>query len=845
MFEPYLTTMQARPPCTHILRQLVLTYTVHCRDAGPRSSTPFTRASRPVLQRGVRNGTYRRPPNQRRGLFGFSMFGKNHEAKEANIDPGLAKMMELEKMQRLRARPPPVQDVAHALHTFFEHRQLWDSGIEDNQARLALQALQYWTASFDGRADAREVENRMSRDIIYNAVGALLRTRRQWSQAHADLAQQLHDLALVIGAPGSTLNNATLVRVIALASTGGLVEACATLLAYRVTATGVVALKREHEVTPESHAPVEPSIGSQYFTLRALHLAGCATLETAARSEDELLSTYKNMDERGLCFHCDAIRVVVEFYMRRNDAHGVRQWTTEFITRFQHSVPQVKIDVPFGTTIDRILKWCLEQKEIELGHDIIKKLTTANPAKPVWDAILVWAAGNGESVEEIGRMIDLMETSNKAISDKSQWRVADVTTINALVDFANSRNNPYLAERFIELGRERRIQPDGKTYTLQMDYRLASGDVDGALKAYRNMREALVSSNDDIASVNRLIVALCGTRRHGFDTIMDLAADLSMRKARFEPGTVVSLGQLHLSRHEKHDALDLLNTHAYRYSSSERETVRKALVSYCTDPSTTLYSAWSGYTMLLKIFDEMPRSERTELMVSFFRRSRPDMGVRVFQDMRGHSRPEVMPTMETYASSFMCLAQLRDLENLELVHNQLKLDFNVTTSTHGLNALMIAYTACGAPQRALSLWHDIVASPEGPSYNSIHVVLRACEKTPFGDVAAQQVWRLLRNRGIELDQAMWASYIAALTGTGDTELAMGTLEAAVDKGYVEADAYIIGSMMDGAAGPTKQEDIERWAKTALPQAWSNLEKLGVKTDRMGMRRYNIDRSVAP
>jgi len=498
-----------------------------------------------------------------------------------------------------------------------------------------------------------------------------------------------------------------------------------------------------------------------------------------------------------------------------------------------------------GSQTSKVLRWCIERNELQLGQEIVKDLMTTNPPKPVWDAILLWAAGTKKSVDEIDRMITVMEQANASIRDPLQWRKADNVTINALVEYAIARDDPYMAERFISLGRERNIEPDAKTMVLQMEYRLSVDDVDGALIAYKNLQNMDTSADNDVLAVNRLIVALCQTNRHDFDTIMNVAADLSDRRVRFEPTTVSALSLLHLGRDESEDVIDLMNTHAFHYSSVERQSIRNAIIAYCLDQKTPTSRAWQGYTVLKEIFDEMPRTERTDLMLSFVDRGRADMVVHVFQNMRRHTRPNTIPTVDTYVAAFMGLAKLREGESLDVVNNLLKLDYTIDVTTYLRNSLMIAYTACGSPRAALGFWDEIVASREGPSYNSIHAALRACEKAPWGDVRAQEIWAKLRKRSVDLDQSLWASYVAALAGNGDVSLAISTLESAVESGEVQVDTFLLGSLFNGTSGQEKQADVEAFARTNFVQVWSELEVLGVQTEENGMRSFKIDRKIGP
>lgn len=572
------------------------------------------------------------------------------------------------------------------------------------------------------------------------------------------------------------------------------------------------------------------------------------------RDKAEVERTFMMVKERGYDDRKDVAATMIEFCMQQKDVEALKQWWIAYRSTFNlmnGGKGSKRIEREAGKRLNDLLKWCLEENQIQLGHHFVKDVMANNPPKPFWDAVFVWAAGTKKSVDEIGRMMTVMEKSNEQIADSRKWRQADISTINGLVEFAVSQNDPYMAERFIALGRERNIEPDARTLVLQMEYRLKVDDVDGALIAYKalvehkNANYVDESFNGDVAAMNRLIVALCGSQRHDFDTIMNVTMDLADRRAPFDAETVSTLALLHLARDEADDATDLLNTHSYHFSSTDRASIRTAIMKLAMDPKSSTSRAWSCYNILRDIFDETPRDDRTELMTSFFTRERADMGVRIFQHMRMHSRADTIPTVDTYVAAFMGLAQLRDIDSVEIVHNQLKLDYNITVTTYLRNALIIAYTAGDKGRKALGFWDDIVASKEGPSYNSIHVALRACEKSPFGDLRAKELWTLLRKRNVELDQALWASYVAALAGNGDNDSAIHTIEEAERAGQLEADPFLLGSLADGANGQIKQEEVMAWAKEKYPVQWETLEGMGWEEDIAGQRTFKIDRRVQP
>ncbi|KAK4498593.1 hypothetical protein PRZ48_011252 [Zasmidium cellare] len=770
--------------------------------------------------------------------------GKKKDVKDADIDPGVEKMMEYVKMQKMSARLPPQSEVVEALSQFFNHKYKSRQQIEDTQAELAAKSLQYCLETVT--PDPTDEAKRVVPAKVLEKASRILRRLESPTASHVQLAYLVYHALDNVSATRRLPAAVTYVSCLALS--GRVYEARQFVLGLQ--GQGNAAAPNAVEEGPQNDESVDeaafPTTPLSPSVLWPEVIRGFARKD----SESELLETVDMARHHVSDAMPQMPTHMLDFYLRKDDRDKVRFWfaeywrtSGEYIEEKQTFSNMVKHQRP--NMVGRVLRWCLQHDQIDFGHDVVKQVLAETPSKGIWDAVFVWAAGTGKGADEIDRMFTVMESANKKIADPEEWNTPDIATINALVEYATSKNDPYLAERFIAIGKARDIQPDANTYVLQMKYRLKISDVDGALIAYKGLQSMDVSSNEDVPTVNELIVALCKSSRHDFDTIMNVAADLSDRKARFEPATATALALLHLNRDEVHDVTDLMNTHAFHYSAAERETIRRDLVAYCLDPKTPLSRVWDAYNVLTDIFDEMAREERTQIMLVFFRRERPDVSVNIFNSMRDHYREDTIPTIDTYVAAFLATAKLRDLDSMEVIHNQLKLDYNIDANTYLLNALMIGYSACGNPRRALTFWDDIVASKEGPTYNSIHIALRACEKAPFGDLRAEKIWAKLRSMNIDLDQALWSSYIAALAGNGNTEKAISTLEEAESKNELEVDAYVVGSLFNGCSGQVPQADVESWCKEKFPQLWEELEKGGVDEDENGMRTLRIDRTVTP
>jgi hypothetical protein len=420
---------------------------------------------------------------------------------------------------------------------------------------------------------------------------------------------------------------------------------------------------------------------------------------------------------------------------------------------------------------------------------LLKKM----PDKPTWDAIFLWSAAIGKGPDEIDRMMDVMIRRNTEERQKDPLvplLQPDIDTINMLVDFAISKQDSYSAERYVTLGEKRGIYPNERTFTMQIQYRLSIQDVDGARAAYLGLQGDKLGDDRSLAAINQLIQAMCQSQHAHFEDLMAIVDDLHERKARFEPETVAALCLLHLRRGETHDAIDLLQVHAYHYTPEQRAIIRKTLLAFILEGQTSTADAWDGYQILRQSFPETPREDRIPIMNDFFARKRSDMACHVFFHMRNETHPALTTTKAVYVAAFTGFARNADAESLELAHNQLKLDLNVDMDTQLRNALMLAHAATGNNRKALEIWAEIGSSREGPTYNSIAIAFRSCEGMPFGADHAKSIWRRLKEMDIDIDKTIFTAYLGAIARNHLHDEALALVESAEEEYGFQRDLYM-------------------------------------------------------
>lgn len=661
-----------------------------------------------------------------RSLFGFSR-KPPRETKEADLDPGFGTMLELTKMIKMQTRPPPASALVKAFSDFFWARQKVPTPLEEVQAKNAKTTFKHLQETYQDVAGFGLTTGDLQRALI----ASMYLPQTGESTEHNQFARLLfaeimkrRESGLAAQDSKTALGQKDLLPFIqVLTLTGDSLDARDLLEEYWLS-------------------DLEQGGRSPWHRI----LKGFAK----ENNDGELLNTVTVMETHGVPFDAEAHQAITFYYAQKGDIEAVKKW-------YKHPISGG--EMPLDHTNEFVLKLCIRHDELQWGNAIFKSMLEKTPNQKSWNVVFQWAAANGKGVDEIERMMHVMVRRNEERGSKAR---PDIETINGLVELANSKNDPYTAERYVALGHKWRLQPNAQTYLLQLDYRLKVGDIAGARAAYGRLQAEEVLESKDLPLINKLIVALCSAKSQDYEAIMRLVGDLNERKARFEPDTVAALSMLHLQREELHDLIDLLQTHTFHYGLEQRAAIRDVIMQFCLDRANSTSRVWDAYSILRTIFAETGIDIRTRLMNEFFARKRCDMACHVFGHMRQNPLKDQRPAGDTYVECLQGIARAGDPESLEMVHNMLKLDSEIEPNTRLYNALMLGYTACEMPSRSLQFWDDIVYSIEGPTYNSIQIALRACEAMPFGERPARDIWGRLKKFDIEVTKEIFAAYVGAL-----------------------------------------------------------------------------------
>lgn len=761
-------------------------------------------------------------------------------------------MSELSHAQQTSARPPKDKDLADAFKGFFTSKK---GAFEDFHIALAHNTFIYLVAN-----PKESGEQWFTRRELLALVDELVNFRRrpetggkphvQFGSALIDQIKELDDVNGTTGEtePATKSTKMTKEEEYDLVIRPKLVQLLALYGATSKAREIVAKHYNDYSTVPEAKKKVTRYVWNQV-------LAGAARED----NNDEMAKTTELFNSSSVPLTDVTQSVLVSFFSQRQQLDTAKFWYSQPIVAESGKATGIR-----RSTYTALLKACALGGDLTFGQEVVTGLTKGKvPDKKGWDAIFLWSAALGKGVDEVDRMMNVMV---RRTEEAQQPIHPDVDTINLLVEFAMSKSDPYSAERYIALGEKRGILPNEQTYTMQMQYRLSVKDIDGARAAYYNLQGDFKGSEASIVAINDLIQVLCESKQHHYDDIMAIVDDLHERKARFAPETIAKLCILHLRRVEIHDAMDLLQVHAYQYSPAQRAVIAKSLCAFILDGETSTADAWDAYQILRNTFSETSREDRIQLMNEFFARNRSDMSCHVFFHMRNHTAESHQANRDVYIAAFTGFARCTDAESLELVNNQLKLDFKVEMNTKLRNALMLAHASCGNNKKALELWREICESREGPSYNSIAIAFRSCEGMPWGDQHAKSIWARLKEQDIEIDKKIFTAYLSAIARNFLHDEALALVETVEEEYGYRPDfyMYVYASLVVGCESMLttccslsnwyntttnieKQGKVEAWIKERYPGVWDEMEALGhwVTMDGFGYKQYNINRDLDP
>lgn len=731
----------------HGLRRL------HAYQATLSARSVLSAPTSPPVRTCPAGGRVARAPQQRRTFFSF-LQKPPRAPKAPDVEPGYETLLRFGSHLKDDLRPPPQEEVATAFREFFRFKRFNGRPVNSLQAQVAGKALQYLSQSSENFRGLAVADLRTARDSLVTAPV------RDDPTSAMELAKALYlEIQKQLANPSKSKSTADRTLSPEALRLFDMIPLIRTL-----SQNGRAVEARDHLFTqwPQIRSAPDVDMGR----VKGLWTPVLRGLAREGR-EVEVLAFIQVMEAQAGISYSQAIHeILTRFYAQRNEFDKMKE---------AFSRPIVPEEPPRQLAYSDALRCAIRQGHrdwaVMVYQDMANTIELLSNPHHIEQAIIilyqfsVLLMGKGpEYIEE------MMHTQTERFRFDPNMKI-----INALVEAATEKQDAYLAERLTSLVFKLRLEPDREFYSRQIDYRMSANDLDGAFASFRSLQN-FESDRVDRPVLNKLIRALCAEASPRYERILDITSYLEERHATLEPETVVSICVAFLKNDEQYEVMDTLSLHTIHFSPQERQLVCGAFVDYCLDKSNSTARVWDAYALIRQFFPDVELASRVRIMDAFFDRKRADMAAHVFGHMRQHSNLAYRPGVEVYTRFLEGIGRCPDEESLKLVHNMLKMDTTIDPDTRLYNALMVAYTVCNDSPRALEYWKEISRSREGPSFQTLEIVLRAYEVTPFGDEPATRLWDKMKKMDVDMNLSLYTAYAGVMAAHGHLDVAQKLLE---------------------------------------------------------------------
>ena len=449
---------------------------------------------------------------------------------------------------------------------------------------------------------------------------------------------------------------------------------------------------------------------------------------------------------------------------------------------------------PSLSTKVAVISFAIKKGEISWARPIFESIPPAAANErnaETMKVTLLWEAAHGKGASEIAEIVASWAAAANEEDSTLAKKFLGTPCVSELADVATSMDNVQKARRFISLASKWGIERDSLILISQLKSTIVANDVDLALKTCRKMGQDFEEvALKNVPLMNKLITMMSNsnTEQHQqegdnlFEQVSTIADPLFENGTFLEPETVAALTRMLLFRRNDLEAVvELLRPILGTYEPEGQAEIGKAMIDYIVEAEhkqTNEDAVWDAYRLIQILFPKTNVSDRTKIMNTFFARGKSRRACLVFGHMRQVEHDMTLrPTADTYALCLQGIAKAGDEENLELVHNMLKLDLEVDmNSTRILNGLMYAYTGCNMAERSMGIFRTILQSEEGPTHETIQIFFKMCEKHFNGTQEAIKMMNKAKLLEIDVDRRMYTGFISALAAQCDFDLAVDAVE---------------------------------------------------------------------
>lgn len=720
------------------------------------------------------------------------------DIKAAGFEPGFNTFIDFRANTLNNVKPPSREDLLQAVRDFFDYKLLLRKPVNGTQAFVARLVIEYLQADRPGRTGESEpatgtqrkawlAQPMLSKDDLQKVLhGLAIYNRRGKSQDVAELAtfvyEELKALKMsLLGKRGtdhklSEMRSDELHRLVTI------------LTHHDQTSQAADIVSKFEDLVADPANPISKEDEGKRNKLFVLHLL---VLRGYGREGNyyRLREYAKLLCSSGFPYTSEFSASMTNAFASMGEAgeEELREWFEKPLADVKSSKDRMFRNIPSPRAYMDLVNFSSRTgRQPEWLKTALQNLCDMNPPKRWWDVILKWAVFQGKDIGHIRKMIGVMTQVNP----EDESICVDISTINGMLGVALANKEHFLAERINSLGSELGLRPNTETYISLLKARIAGQDSIGAASAFQDIIHTgpISPSSETSEAINLYIRYLCSTADS--TNVIENLSRVEAQQGEFEPETVVDVCLKLLRDDKTMEVVDTLGLHLSQSSMDDRRVVRSELLLHCLDMTISTARAWDAYSILRQFLPETSREERTRLMKAFFSRKRPDMACHIFGHMRAHSDDDIRPDLDTYVVCLENLGAFPDSESLTMVHNMFKMDALIHPSTRLYNAFIIAYTGCNQSRKAFEFWRQVANSKDGPTYKSLELVFRACQKLPYGYDKAKVIWDKMHSLEVDIPANVYDAYILMLAGQAQLDKAKAMLLAR-HADYAEEPAQIL------------------------------------------------------
>ncbi|KND86351.1 Complex I intermediate-associated protein 84, mitochondrial [Tolypocladium ophioglossoides CBS 100239] len=762
--------------------------------ANPARRRPIARpVARRDFQRTFFNALFQKPPR---------------EVRQPEYEPGWMQIMIWRSRMLDSLRPPPRRELVEAWKKLMQSKLKRRVPLNSTQALQCRRLLEYLAEPSNPEQQVKPLSSAdlsMARQVLLDIEP------QERDQNHLDLAKALH----------------------AVWSSGNFTGKSRSLeLQWSYFVKSLCRYGGSLEAMQELYSKWNDPVYAAYMDKEDRLVEAVARGLAREGRESELVELVEYAEQHSVPYDAGTQAVMVVFFAERDRVPETQHWLGKPITQSYCQVEVYRAVASFAMR-NGLQDWAVPLF-IELGQ--------SQPKKKYWDVLSQAILLVGKGLGEVDTMMSHMVDRNGELSP-------DIHTLNGLLRVAVETKDATLGEEVLALGAAKGLAPNGETYLVLLQMRLATSNVAGAQAAYEQVKylepwnnESRLGLFDEYRQLlSQYLVFLSRQSPPDFKLILALLEAVEEEQILLDPETVASLCLRFLENDQHFEVMDILSVHSFLFSEAQREVVQNAFITFCLDRHTSTSRAWGGYQLLHQFFQDTSFERRSRLMEAFFDRKRPDMASHVFGHMRQHRNKSYHPKMDTYIRCLEGFARYPDPEGLGMVHNMLKMDTTIQPTTKLYTAMMLAYTACDKPLAALDFWNEITQSRDGPSYASLEAVFWTLERKPGGDRKAREIWERIERMDLELPPAVYNAYIGAVAGSGNEKEVRSLIVNMASFVGTEPDAMTLAVAHNALPGQELQAGFREWAKKKYRNTWAELDKVGRRLNEYSLCQFKINR----